>query len=167
MEADYFRMLYDYGYWARDRLLAAADGLPDAEFVRPNGFTYGSIRGVMSHALIAETVFGARFRGEPPASPPKPEDITSVALLRKLWEADGEKMRGFLETLRDDSMHHMVQTRRGDLPLWQLLAHVANHGTQHRSEAAEMLTQIGRSPGDLDLMQYLLAKHDHLTDGAA
>jgi uncharacterized damage-inducible protein DinB len=74
-------------------------------------------------------------------------------------------MRGFLETISDDSMHHMVQTRRGDLPLWQLLAHIANHGTQHRSEAAEMLTQIGRSPGDLDLMQYLLAKHEHLTDG--
>jgi uncharacterized damage-inducible protein DinB len=59
----------------------------------------------------------------------------------------------------------MVQTRRGDLPLWQLMAHIANHGTQHRSEAAEMLTQMGRSPGDLDLMQYLMAKHEHLTDG--
>ena len=75
-------------------------------------------------------------------------------------------MRAFLETLHDDGMHRMVVTRRGDLPLWQQLAHLANHSTQHRSEVAEMLTQMGRSPGDLDLMQYLFLKHEHLTDGA-
>jgi uncharacterized damage-inducible protein DinB len=35
-----------------------------------------------------------------------------------------------------------------------MLAHLANHGTQHRSEAATLLTAIGRSPGDLDMIFY-------------
>ena len=74
-------------------------------------------------------------------------------------------MRAFLETLHDDGMHRMAVTRRGDLPLWQQLAHLANHSTQHRSEVAEMLTQMGRSPGDLGY-EYLFLKHEHLTDGA-
>ena len=38
---------------------------------------------------------------------------------------------------------------------WQMLAHVVNHGTQHRSESAALLTQAGRSPGDLDMIVWL------------
>ena len=35
------------------------------------------------------------------------------------------------------------------------LAHLANHGTQHRSEAAMLLTSYGYSPDDLDLIVFL------------
>jgi uncharacterized damage-inducible protein DinB len=34
---------------------------------------------------------------------------------------------------------------------WQLLVHIVNHGTQHHTEAAMLLTQYGASPGDIDL----------------
>ena len=42
----------------------------------------------------------------------------------------------------------------GGISLWQALAHVVNHGTQHRSEAAVLLTAAGHSPGDLDMVDY-------------
>ena len=40
------------------------------------------------------------------------------------------------------------------IPRWQLLTLVFHHTVQHRSEAAEALTMIGRSPGDVDLLVY-------------
>jgi uncharacterized damage-inducible protein DinB len=40
------------------------------------------------------------------------------------------------------------------VPVWQMLVHVVNHGTQHRAEAAALLTAEGRSPGELDLINY-------------
>jgi hypothetical protein len=39
--------------------------------------------------------------------------------------------------------------------LWHIMIHVMNHGTQHRSEAAAILTSFNQSPGDLDFTMYL------------
>lgn len=33
--------------------------------------------------------------------------------------------------------------------------HLINHGTQHKTEAAAILTGMGYSPGDIDLIVYL------------
>ena len=40
-------------------------------------------------------------------------------------------------------------------PLWQQMTHQVNHATQHRSEAAVLLTRHGRSPGGLDLLFFV------------
>jgi uncharacterized damage-inducible protein DinB len=34
------------------------------------------------------------------------------------------------------------------------MAHLVNHGTQHKTEAAAILTGFGHSPGDIDLILY-------------
>jgi uncharacterized damage-inducible protein DinB len=38
------------------------------------------------------------------------------------------------------------------------MMHVLFHGAQHRSEAAEMLTEYGFSPGELDFFVFLRQK---------
>jgi uncharacterized damage-inducible protein DinB len=164
MNVEEARTLSDYGWWARDRLLAVAQGLSEDDFAKENGFTYRSIRGILVHALDAEATWCSRFLGEAVGPPPGDDELRSVDALRMAWALGETRMRGFLQgvteaALRDDII---FRTRRGQeirLPLWQLLMQVAHHGTQHRSEAAEALTMIGRSPGDLDFLTFILERN--------
>ena len=61
-------------------------------------------------------------------------------------------MRSWLATLDDVAVN---APRVTGFPLWQCLAHVLTHSTQHPSEAAMVLTHWGQSPGELDLTFYL------------
>jgi uncharacterized damage-inducible protein DinB len=49
-------------------------------------------------------------------------------------------------------------------PLWQQMLHQANHATQHHSELAMLLTQLGHSPGWLDFLLFLDERGDHPND---
>ena len=70
-------------------------------------------------------------------------------------------MRAFLNELTDPQLLQSISyvsaltNNRYAVPLWHMTSHVVNHGTQHRSEVALALTQLGLSPGDLDLIEYL------------
>jgi len=158
MDAGYFRTLYDHSYWARDRVLAAMDGLGEAEFARPNGFTYGSIRGILRHTLWAEATWLQRWQRQQP-DPLLEAQVATVEALRDRWRAEEAKMRAYLNALTDTDIDADVALIRRDgsnllMPRWELLTQVALHSVAHRAEAAEALTLIGRSPGDLDILFY-------------
>ena len=66
----------------------------------------------------------------------------------------------FVVAQTDDDLNEAFQykTTDGDAKenvLWQAMAHVVNHGTQHRSEAAALLTDLDHSPGDIDMILFL------------
>ena len=72
-------------------------------------------------------------------------------------------MRRYLETLTDDRLELPLRytNTRGqaiELPLWTILIHVINHGTQSRAEAGIALAGMGQSPGDLDFSLFLRQK---------
>jgi uncharacterized damage-inducible protein DinB len=45
--------------------------------------------------------------------------------------------------------------------LWQILYSSVDHATQHRSEAAALLTGYDQSPGDIDFTLFLLERGAH------
>lgn len=79
--------------------------------------------------------------------------------VRAAWATVDQATQAFVEGLSDAESERIYTNNMPNgmvfrLPLWQMMLHVANHGTQHRSEVAVMLTGFGKSPGDLDLLDY-------------
>jgi uncharacterized damage-inducible protein DinB len=155
------RVLYDYNNWATDRILRTAAHLTVAQFTAPTRFPWGSLRGTLVHMLSAER-FWLDFCQERERRPRLSADVfPDLATLWDQWREDEAELRAWLGTLRDEdldrSMQHTVPARGMNYhaPLWIFLVHTVNHGTQHRSEAAQMLTESGYSPGDFDLGPFL------------
>jgi len=154
MHADDIRLLFDYSYAATARILNAAGRLTPEEFVSPAPVRgCASLRNIFVHTLDSERGWreGLQTRGADAGTDLEPATFPDVPTLARAWRADEERMRAWLAALDDADLN--VPAADG-CPLWQCLTHVVNHGTQHRSEAAMMLTHWGQSPGELDLIYY-------------
>jgi uncharacterized damage-inducible protein DinB len=142
------RYLFDYDRWASRRILAAAAGVDEATWSAPNAIGERGLGGILVHALGAHQRWrnGLAETGVTPR--PEREALPSPSGMAEAWDAEWAAFDPWLATL-DDAW--LVRTGDG-VAFWQMLAHVVNHGTQHRSEAAALLTAAGRSPGDLDMI---------------
>ena len=154
-------ILYDYNFWADKQILAASEKVTKEQFLAPANFPFGGLRGTLVHILDAEYGWRAFFQSNDWSAPElKPEDFPTLDSIRERWKKEEHEFRTYLATLKDDdlNMHRIYETQPGnhrDRILWHCLLHVVNHGTQHRSEAAALLTDYSSSPGELDFTIFL------------
>lgn len=160
MSPDYLRTLIAYTAWADDRLLDAAAPLTDAQLLAEAGGSRGSILDNLRHIAGAQARWYQRIRGLRLEPQPEPPANGIAVWLRDLFARTHADLGGLVASLSDDDTLRSVDVdidglKRKRWPLWQLVVHVAMHSMQHRAETAMALTDLGRSPGDIDLLEYL------------
>ncbi len=158
MRSPDLHVLVDYHYWATRLVLAAASGLTDDEFRRASGDTTRDLRETLVHALDVEWSWRERLRGLPHevwASDLSVEAYPSVDVLAEHWAQDETEMRSWIDGLSDEELAAPANVEGEiDAPLWFYVMHILTHGTLQRSDVAVLLTQAGRSPGDLDFLDF-------------
>jgi uncharacterized damage-inducible protein DinB len=156
--------LFEYNYWANARILDAASNLHHEQFVAPQRFSHGSLRGTLTHILGAEAIWRMRCGGVFATSLLPEDEFADLDSLRQRWAEEEGLMRQYLAGVTDEVLNaKLVYKNTKGTPfentLWKLLAHLANHGTQHRAEAAVALTDYGHSPGDIDMVLFFREKN--------
>ncbi|MXW25415.1 MAG: DUF664 domain-containing protein [Dehalococcoidia bacterium] len=149
------RELYDHHAWAMDRLLARAREVSPgdaAEAARPDGL---SLRDTLAHIVSAEGNWLRRFQVRERYGSFRPDSVAGVATGWIGLQADFRVFLAGLEAadldrpiVRDPHPRDRGTLRAG-------ITHVIMHGAQHTAEAAELLTRLGHSPGQLDYMEFL------------
>jgi uncharacterized damage-inducible protein DinB len=145
------RFLFAYDRWATERVLAALDGIPDDVWSTGDAVGERGLGSILVHQLGAAQRWRHAIREDGEEPVPEDEPLLSIAELRARWSAEWEAVDTWLRALDDATLAHVHE----GVAVWQMLAHVVNHGTQHRSEAAALLTGAGHSPGDLDMIDYV------------
>ena len=160
MTADYIRILLDYNYWARDRVLASAEPLSPEQVSRAMGSSFASVLDTLTHIYFAEWIWYRRWQGDSPSARPDTSQLVSVAALRDAWLPLEQQIRSFVDGLGPAGLSRIIdyKTMSGESatsPYWQMIVHVVNHGTYHRGQVTTLLRQIGaKPPQSTDLIGY-------------
>src|SRR2546426_821911 len=154
------RSLYRYNDWANGRILDASARLTCEQLLEGGGASFDSVRDTLVHTMGAEWLYLERWHGRSPRASFAAADFPDLATIRARWQTIERDTQAFVATLTEADLARVVeytnmQGERWAYPLWQQMIHQVNHATQHRSEAAVMLTKLGHSPGWLDLLYFV------------
>jgi uncharacterized damage-inducible protein DinB len=161
MDKNDLTLLFAYNRWANGRVLEASRQLIPEQRIAPAQVSFGSLMGTLVHILGAEMNWRLRMQeGISPTRMVTPAEFPSLEILASRWGEEETAMQGFIQSLRPEDVNRWVEFnttsgRPQGATLWKALAHLVNHGTQFRGEAGVVLTNFGRSPGDLDMILYL------------
>ena len=156
------QLLLAYNRWGNARILGAAAKLTDEQFLAFRPFPHGGLRGTLVHEQFAEWTWRMRWQGTPSNHDhrPRPEEIPTLSALHARWMEEEASLMDLVAGLTDEKLqaeldYTSTEGGRHRRVLWETMAHFVNHGIQHRAEAAAILTELGHSPGDLDLIVFL------------
>ncbi len=159
MDANAFRHFYDY-HFAENRKIweQYVAPLPYEQFTQESSYSHGSARNQVVHLMSTDEAWfsGLRRVDLPGRFPVANHD--DRPLIREHWDTVEKNMRAYLNALRDDMLfEHPFPNDPEDkgLLLWQVLLHVANHGTDHRAQLLRLLNDLGVETTSQDYIFYV------------
>lgn len=160
MNIQNIRFMFEYNFWANGKILAAASKVSQEQFLAPANFPFGGLRGTLVHIVDAERLWRDLFEKGLVTPDLNPEDFPTFKSLETEFHEEEKALRAYLNGLTEEEMERRLKytTDQGitrDRERWHGFFHLINHGTQHRSEAAAILTSLNASPGDIDFTMFL------------
>jgi len=146
MNANAFRHFYDYHFTQNrkiwDRYITP---LSYARFMQPVDYSHGSVREQIVHLMSVDDAWFSGLRGVELPEPFPAADSDDRPAIRAYGDAVEQNMRNYLADLRDDMLFEkpFADGEDNELVLWQVLLHVANHGTDHRAQLLRLLNDLG------------------------
>lgn len=115
---------------------------------------------ILSHVYDAEEVWLRRLTGEENFQLAQVVHPTSMQDLAERWPALHRGWADFAASVSDWEKAAPHRNSRGDLfemPVWQIVMHVANHGAHHRGQVVKQMRDAGFTPPPTDLIVFYRA----------
>jgi uncharacterized damage-inducible protein DinB len=160
----HFRMLFAYNSWANGQVLERAGKVREEDYFKPlPGLSFDTLHATLAHIFVAEVVWLGRWQGRPATGYLADarqmdriveSEVPNLADLIARWGIVEMERWEYLAWLTDEDLerpltYETVDGTQYSQPLAEQMAHVINHGTQFRSEAAVAhgLRLLPRRPG--------------------
>lgn len=135
---------FKYNLWANLRLLDECAPLTDEQLDARGVGTFGSVREILMHLISSDESYARTLTGESPTPPLKDfKEFPGFDELRRRARLSGEKLIKFAEQPEDlDGILHL-DGGTYDAPRFVVVIQAIDHGIDHRSQIATLLSQQG------------------------
>jgi len=155
LSVEIIRTCIQYDEAMNRRVWESVMQLSDEQFVVEVKYSLGSLRDQMVHlaGVNGRWLRGLKEMPEAGNYSPKAVDYPTRESAFALWDGVAQDFLAYVDTLDEASL---LYTPRG-LPgaTWQVLLHVANHGTDHRAQVLRILHDLGATSFPQDLLLHL------------
>lgn len=150
-----FRTLIDYNYALYGRIWASIKHLTEAQFGQDIDYSHGSIRNQMLHVTVVDARWLRGLKELPDARTftLDPADYPTRERVRAVWETTAREVTDYVASLDEASLARTPPGMAG--PVWHVLVHLVNHGTDHRAQLLRALHDFGAPTFDQDLVFHL------------
>jgi uncharacterized damage-inducible protein DinB len=148
--------LFEHNAWANLKLLNFCAGLSDQQLDSTAVGGFGSIRDTLRHIVNAELSYVERVNGKLPPQPLAPGEFPSFAVLQDAarWASD-EMLQLALSARTDTTVRQRPPRQIYEYKLASLIVQAITHSTEHRTQIATVITQLGMEPPDMSGWQYM------------
>jgi uncharacterized damage-inducible protein DinB len=157
MNTNAFSHLYDY-HFAENRKIwdKYISSLTQEQFTKEMNYAQGSVREQVLHLIDVDEAWFCDLSGADFLPPLAEEEMNDLGVIRARWDKVERMMRDYLEGLADENLTEKpLQGEDANLILWQVLLHVANHGTDHRAQLLRYLNDLGAETESQDYIFYV------------
>ncbi len=140
MNAEAIRLIYDYHITLNRRIWdKCVMALSDEQFLQKSNYSVGSVRNQVVHTMSVDERWFSGLSGKDVPNHLNPVHYPSREKIRAYWDDVEVLMQEYLNSLTDG----VVQGDFAEIKVWQVLVHVANHGTDHRAQLLAMMNPMG------------------------
>lgn len=151
--------MFEYHFTITCKLLELAGELEEALVKEVPAGGHRSVHDLLFHLLATDRSWrlGLEVGSQPEWL--KRESHADLASLRDLLDREEAAWDQYWTTLPEAGIEESVEISAGDgrvmpFPRWKVAHHLLLHGMQHHAEIAQLLSQYGKSPGDIDFIFY-------------
>ena len=137
--------IFNYNFWAFDRVWGCISQISDEQFTEEIDYSTGSIRNILVHVMNGNRIWMSVLRSIQFSPRLEAEEFDTCLRTKAKWE---ELQADFIENLNDLTQEQLDERIDWELfshglkstnSRWEILLHLANHGTDHRAQILAIL----------------------------
>lgn len=156
MKLDLIKLYIEYHIETTRRVWDTIEQITEEQFLGNTIYSHGSIRNLMVHLTSVERRWLAGLKNQEDVPHLKQEDYDSIAKSREIFEIVSKDLGDYVLNLTEEELNQ--STEQLSEPHWQILLHLINHGTDHRSTVLQKLTELGAPTFEQDFIMWLWSR---------